>query len=90
MQDRHREPAASIIAKMGGVPTVAAITGRDPSAVQRWRLPKPVGSDGIIPDPAKILLIDHARKIGVALAWDDFRPPQLRAVETGATAIDTS
>lgn len=78
MADVHDcKPAAEIIARLGGTAQVAAITGLDQSTIRRWRMPTPKGTGGLIPDRAKIELIDHARRLGVTLAWDDFKPPAL-------------
>lgn len=78
MADFHDcKPAAEVIERMGGTARVAAILDLDQSTIRRWRMPTPNGTGGLIPDRAKILLIDHAHRLGIDLAWDDFRPPEL-------------
>lgn len=73
----HCEPAASVIARMGGVTAVAAITGRSAIQVRRWRLRHAPGTAGIIPDADKAKLILAAKERGIALDWADFKPPVL-------------
>lgn len=50
------EPAASVVAKCGGVAATAKIIGRDPSVVRRWMLRPPAGTGGRVP-------MHHAQKL---------------------------
>lgn len=80
MTNQHAcEPAASVIAKLGGTTTVAKILDRDESTIRRWRMPKPHGTGGTIPDECKVALIQASAG---ALTWDDFAPPEI--AEQGA------
>lgn len=78
MQKHAREPATSIIELLGGVSAVAAMLEKDASTIRRWRMPRPEGTGGSIPDDDKLRLIERAKKIGVALSWADFAPPQIK------------
>jgi hypothetical protein len=67
------EPAASIIAQMGGVEAVALITKRHVSRVYRWMYPKENGgSGGIIPQAEAAKLLAHARDNRIKLNAADF------------------
>lgn len=78
MQKHACEPATGIIEKFGGVSQVADILDKDESTIRRWRMPRPNGTGGSIPDDDKVKLINAARKVGVSLAWRDFAPPEVR------------
>lgn len=78
MQKHACEPATGIIEKLGGVTSVAALLQKDESTIRRWRMPRPQGTGGSIPDPDKVALIDAARKQGIRLGWRDFAPPELK------------
>lgn len=76
-QDDHCEPAASIIAKLGGSAAVADILGVSAITVRRRRRAAPSGDGGIFPDEEKVRLIEAAELRGVPLTWDDFKPVTL-------------
>lgn len=78
MQKHACEPANGIIEKLGGVGTVAAILQKDESTIRRWRMPRPQGTGGSIPDDDKVRLIEAARLEGVRLRWSDFAPEEVR------------
>lgn len=71
---QHSEPAAGIIERLGGVTKVAVRTGRDPSAVRRWRLPPPEGCGGVIPEYVRPDLLQMAVEMAVELTYADFAP----------------
>lgn len=73
MQSR-KQPATSIIAACGGVTAVATALGKDTSIVRRWRLPRPTGTDGVIPEDVRPALIKLARENGRDLTYADFAP----------------
>jgi hypothetical protein len=67
------EPATSIIQKLGGISSVAKITGVHPSQVYNWRRPKKVGgTNGYIPYWYVPVLVAHARKHRIKLKPVDF------------------
>ena len=72
--DAHQEPASSIISSLGGATAVAARTGRDSSVVRRWRLPRPAGTGGVVPEDVRGALIEMAGELGVPLSYADFAP----------------
>lgn len=78
MQQHSLEPANSIIEKFGGVRAVAAILDKDESTIRRWRMPRPMGTGGSIPDDDKVRLIEAAASAGIVLRWRDFAPPTVR------------
>lgn len=78
MQKHACEPANSIIEQLGGVSNVARILDKDASTIRRWRMPRPDGTGGSIPDDDKVRLIDAARKIGIEISWRSFAPPKVR------------
>lgn len=67
------EPAATVIAKCGGVDAVARIVKRHRSVVNRWRLPRESGgTGGYVPMPhARILL----REVPALTEADFFAAP---------------
>lgn len=78
MKQHTCEPANGIIDRFGGAKAVAEALEKDESTIRRWRMPRPNGTGGFIPDEDKIRLIKAARRQGIALSWRDFEPPQLR------------
>lgn len=67
------EPAKSIIAKCGGISTVARWLGLNHSTVLRWTYPrKDGGTDGVIPAKHQIPLVGSAKKAGVRIAPSEF------------------
>jgi hypothetical protein len=74
------EPAATIIAKLGGVSEVATLATVDVSRVVRWRLPKEQGgTGGLIPMRHIPALLGAARERGLQLEAADFIPVEERA-----------
>jgi hypothetical protein len=74
------EPAASIIAKLGGDTAVASIAGVHRTRVANWKRPKVAGgTGGIIPFRHQESLLDAAKLKGVDLSADDFRPVRVGA-----------
>lgn len=73
MSDTHLEPAKSIIAKAGGVETVAGITGKHISRIYRWMQPREKGgTGGVVPHDDATKLLQHAAATGVDLKPSDF------------------
>jgi hypothetical protein len=74
------EPAASIIAKLGGDTAVASITGVHRTRVANWKRAKDVGgTGGSIPFRHAEALIDAAKAKGISLKADDFLPAKASA-----------
>jgi hypothetical protein len=70
------EPATSIVDRLGGLSTVAAIAGVKLSTVQRWRMPKNKGgTGGVIPHWHFHKLMNAARDRGVIIDPSEFAPP---------------
>lgn len=78
MQKHRCEPANGVIEKLGGVSNVAQLLGKDESTIRRWRMKRPDGTGGSVPDDDKVRLIDIALAIGVTLTWADFAPPTIK------------
>lgn len=73
----HLEPAASVIAALGGVPTLAKGIGTTTTTVQRWRWPKEIGgTGGVIPHWRHKDIIAFAEKCGVHISYNSFIPRQ--------------
>jgi hypothetical protein len=69
------EPAASIIAKLGGDTAVAAITGVHRTRVANWKRAKESGgTGGMIPFRHVPKLRDAAQRSDIALTAGDFLP----------------
>lgn len=69
------EPAAGIIAKLGGDTAVASIVGVHRTRVANWKRAKDAGgSGGVIPFRHVPALLDAAKSKGIALTADDFLP----------------
>lgn len=69
----HLNPAKSIITKLGGAPAVAEITGKHPSRVYRWMMPKEAGgTGGLIPNKVALQILDAATARGIALDASEF------------------
>lgn len=67
------DPARSIIDRLGGAHAVAAMTGRHVTRVRRWTYPRERrGSDGIIPLPEALKIIENAADGKIGLTMDDF------------------
>ena len=70
------EPAASIIAKLGGVTVVARALNVNIARVTAWRRPRgrSSGTGGAIPHWHVARLLEFARERGVPLSPLDFAP----------------
>jgi hypothetical protein len=69
------EPAATIIARLGGERVVSEITGRAYTAPYRWQHPlEKGGTGGLIPQKLHAKLLDYARANGIELTPADFLP----------------
>lgn len=90
----HMDPAKTIIDVLGGVPTVAEITGAHVSRVRRWRLPlSSGGTDGAIPREHVFPLFREIVRCGFAAQIEDivFTPEQRQALkELSQTAAPAS
>ena len=76
----HCQPAASLIAAMGGLSSVANAANVSVTSVQRWRLPqRKGGTGGIIPAKYHTRLMKHAATRGVALPLAAFVDPKAAA-----------
>jgi len=76
------EPAATIIAKLGGERAVAAATGTAYTAPYRWQHPREKGgTGGLIPQRYHLKLLAFAQLKGVELDAAEFLP---RAEEKAA------
>ncbi len=60
----------NIVAKFGGVRSMARAVGKPPSTVASWK------ERGAIPDSHKVEILDAARKQGIPLTPGDFFPAQ--------------
>lgn len=77
------EPAKSIIDVLGGVLSVAEITGAHVTRVRRWRLPMSNGgTDGAIPREHVYLLFRETLRRGLSIRVEDivFSPEQRHAL----------
>ncbi|MCP4304181.1 MAG: helix-turn-helix domain-containing protein [bacterium] len=71
------EPASSIIQKLGGPSRIAREVGVHRTRVSNWQRPRDVGgTGGLIPQKHIPTLLRLARENGVALAADEFLPPE--------------
>lgn len=70
------EPAYTIVRKLGGDATVAAICGVATTTVWRWTAPMDErgGNAGTIPPKHHVRLLTYARRHGIDLAPVDFLP----------------
>ncbi|MBD3845963.1 hypothetical protein IED13_09660 [Bosea sp. SSUT16] len=69
------EPAASVIARLGGEKIVSEITGRAYTAPYRWQQSvEKGGTGGLIPQRLHIKLLEYAMANGIALSPADFLP----------------
>lgn len=74
-QREHLEPAASIIARLGGEAKVSKITGTAYTAPYRWQYPKAIkGTGGLIPQRHHPALLGYARANDIPLSAADFIP----------------
>lgn len=74
------QPADSVIAKLGGVVEVAAITGVHRTRVSNWKRPRESGgTGGRIPQKHIERLVEHARNAGIDLSLADFFSTGARA-----------
>jgi hypothetical protein len=72
------EPAASIIAKLGGFQTVSEHLGVARPTVWKWQAPKGnAGTGGVIPLKHHVSLLNLARSKDIPLTAADFLPRQL-------------
>ncbi len=79
------EPAATIIARLGGEKVVSEITGRAYTAPYRWQHPiAKGGTGGLIPQRLHIILLDYARANGIELSPADFLPVHPQPPEPAA------
>lgn len=80
---RGLEPAASIVAKLGGTYKVAEILDAYPARVSSWKQPATSphhGGGGRIPQRYQSLLLEYAKRNGIALTPVDFQlPPSKRS-----------
>lgn len=75
VRTERREPAASIIRKLGGEAVVSEATETSYTAPYRWQQPKEKGgTGGIIPHWHHPTLLTLAKERGVDLAPADFLP----------------
>src|SRR5262245_18989708 len=75
--ERHTplDPAARIIARLGGPHVVAKVTGTAFTAPYRWQTPRDRGgTGGTIPQRYHLPLLKHARAARVRLTRVDFFP----------------
>lgn len=76
----HHEPAATIIAKFGGIREVASIVDVNVHTVTKWRLSKDKGgTGGSVPHWHVPKLIAEAESRGVDLTYSDFFAPSMAA-----------
>lgn len=72
-------PAATVIARFGGIKAVADALDLERTAVQRWNYPSPKGTGGAVPQRHWPRLIESAAKAGIDLAPSDLMPAELRS-----------
>lgn len=70
------EPAASIIRSLGHAARIARRIGKHRTTVQRWTMPAPQGTGGVIPQEHWPVLIAMGREVGVTLTAESFMPPR--------------
>ncbi|MCB1476600.1 MAG: hypothetical protein H6883_07075 [Rhodobiaceae bacterium] len=76
MNEKHLDPAKSVIAKLGGVEAVANVTGKHVSRIYRWMYPKDRGgTGGFIPQSDYGALLSYARASGIELSPSEFVEP---------------
>ncbi len=69
------EPASSIIKALGGVNAVAEITGAHRTRVYKWMKSKREGgTDGFIPTPQALKILNHSQSRSLPLEAKDFLP----------------
>lgn len=69
------EPASSIVRKLGGPSSVAAIVGVHRTRVSNWSRPKAAGgTGGLIPLKYATTLIAAAAERGIEITADEFMP----------------
>jgi hypothetical protein len=67
------DPAKSVIDKIGGVETAAAVTGKHISRIYRWMYSTARGgTGGFVPHADAVKLLDHAKQNDLPLAAEDF------------------
>lgn len=72
----HLDPAASIIAVLGGLSSVAKAANTSTTTVQRWRLPKQKGgTGGFIPRRHHEALLAKSSELGICLKRVAFIDP---------------
>lgn len=73
MHDEYLEPAATVIAKLGGLDAAAEAARVHKSQPTRWRLPvSKGGTGGLIPSKRQPLMLAYARERGLPLNAEDF------------------
>lgn len=83
----QREPAASIISRLGGISEVAAICQVSQTQVQRWRWTESNGgTGGFIPRKHHERLIEAAKRLGIVLVPGAFVDPALVPVAAAEAA----
>lgn len=74
----RREPAATVIRKLGGIDAVADHLGLHRSRVWAWAQPfsatQRSGTNGVIPQKHHVRLLDFARAKDVPMTAGDFLP----------------
>lgn len=68
-----------IVERFGGVRACGRALGKHHNTVQSWL------ERGAIRDEHKVDLIHAAQRHGIALSWDDFKPPEIEANTPEAT-----
>jgi hypothetical protein len=67
------DPAATIIARLGGVQNVSVALGLNPITVMRWSYPRcKGGSAGLVPSNRQRDLLDLGKAIGAEITPADF------------------
>jgi hypothetical protein len=85
------EPAATIIARLGGEKIVSEIAGRAYTAPYRWQHPvEKGGTGGLIPQRLHTKLLDYARANDIPLSASDFLPVHDETSAASATGESCS
>jgi hypothetical protein len=75
MKGIQANPAAVVIARLGGEAVVSSITGTAYTAPYRWQAAREKGgTGGLIPQRHHRRLIDYARAKGIPLKAEEFLP----------------
>jgi hypothetical protein len=65
--------AKAIVEKFGGTRKMAERTSLPPSTIQSWKV------TGLIPAHRQLEVMQHAKRLGIALKPEDFFPPSSEA-----------